>query len=479
MARAMATRVGPSGSLSALHGDGDRYGRRRPEETVLYRVVRSYWDSFRERVEAIGSLPRFVVREVEEYLRCGILEYGFMRVECEGCGFERLVAFSCKRRGFCPSCLGRRMSDGAVHLTEEVLPEVQLRQWVCSLPWELHVVVGYDRELCAAVVGAFVEELLRSYRWRAKRMFGLSSVEDTFPGAVTVIQRFDSALRLNVHAHTLVLDGVYVRQAGMDGECLSFLRLPACYDVAARAPALRVVEPSRIREDERVAVVMGFNVHAGAAIDGRDRKRVERVCRYLVRPPIATERLGFVGEKVRYELKKVWRDGTRRVVLDPYDFLARVCAMVPPPRFHMVRFHGVLAPNAALRREVVSSARSSAAPKVAPPRAPLQLPLFGELFDVDDATGGKARRKPWAWLLRHVFAIDVTTCPKCASTMRAAGRRFLLEDEIGWLFALSAPRALPVAPASRDTAFPRSSARQGSKHPAGGRSSACPASPLR
>ncbi|MDI1450973.1 MULTISPECIES: hypothetical protein [unclassified Polyangium] len=84
MARAMGTRVGPSGSLSALHGDGDRYERHRPEETVLYRVVRSYWDSFRERVEPIGSLPRFVVREVEEYLRCGILEYGFMRVECCG-----------------------------------------------------------------------------------------------------------------------------------------------------------------------------------------------------------------------------------------------------------------------------------------------------------------------------------------------------------------------------------------------------------
>ncbi|WP_373372375.1 transposase [Polyangium mundeleinium] len=126
---------------------------------------------------------------------------------------------------------------------------------------------------------------------------------------------------------------------------------------------------------------MGFNVHAGAAIDGRDRKRVERGCRYLVRPPIATERLGVVGENVRYEFQKVWRDGTRCVVLDPYDFLARACAMAPPPRFHRVRFHGVLAPNAALRREVVSSARSSAAPKVAPPRAPLQLSLFGELFD--------------------------------------------------------------------------------------------------
>jgi putative transposase len=174
---------------------------------------------------------------------------------------------------------------------------------------------------------------------------------------VTVLQRFDSALRLNVHAHTLSLDGVYVRQADMHGETLSFLRLPAptedevrevaertarrvisilkkrgrsieglsngeeggdvdqallaCYGIAARAPATRIVEPGRMRADERVAVVAGFNVHAGAAIDGRDRKRVERICRYLVRPPIATERLTLAGDMLRYELKTVWRDGPR------------------------------------------------------------------------------------------------------------------------------------------------------------------------
>ena len=92
--------------------------------------------------------------------------------------------------------------------------------------------------------------------------------------------------------------------------------------------------------------------------------------------------------------------------------------MVPPPRFHMVRFHGVLAPNAALRKEVVASARPSAPTQVAPSRAPLQLPLFGELFNVGDDSEANGRRKPWAWLLRHVFAIDVTVCPKCAGTMR-------------------------------------------------------------
>ena len=135
------------------------------------------------------------------------------------------------------------MSDTAVWLTEHVIPTVQIRQWVCTLPWELRVRVGYDRDLCAMVVDTFVREVMRSYRWRAKRLFGLSSVDEAFTGTVTVIQRFDSALRLNVHAHTLVLDGVYVKRA--DDEGLTFLRLPAptneeVHEVAART-AKRVV----------------------------------------------------------------------------------------------------------------------------------------------------------------------------------------------------------------------------------------------
>ena len=114
---------------------------------------------------------------------------------------------------------------------------VQIRQWVCTLPWELRVRLGYDRDSCAMVLDTFVRELQRSYRWRAKRAFGLSSVDDAFTGMVTVIQHFDSALRLNVHFHTLVLDGVYVKSE--NGEGLRFLRLPRpseddVYEVAKR-----------------------------------------------------------------------------------------------------------------------------------------------------------------------------------------------------------------------------------------------------
>ena len=123
----------------------DGYERRRPEQTLLYQLIEEHWPHFLERAEEHGGLPGFVVREFDEYLRCGILEHGLVHLACRRCGHEIVVGFSCKRRGFCPSCQGRRMSDVAAHLVEAVLPEVPLRQWVCSLPWRLRYAMGYDR----------------------------------------------------------------------------------------------------------------------------------------------------------------------------------------------------------------------------------------------------------------------------------------------------------------------------------------------
>jgi hypothetical protein len=89
---------------------------------LLYQVIARDWPSFRERAELEGGLPKFVVDEFEAYLRCGILEYGLAHLACRRCGESMIVGFSCKKRGFCPSCLGRRMSDIAAHLVDEVLP---------------------------------------------------------------------------------------------------------------------------------------------------------------------------------------------------------------------------------------------------------------------------------------------------------------------------------------------------------------------
>jgi hypothetical protein len=143
---------------------------------VLYRVVQAHWPAVRERAEEQGGLPKFVVREFEEYLRCGVLSEGCLHLVCRSCGYSQLVALSCKKRGFCPSCLGRRMADAAVHLEERVLPAVPIRHWICSLPWGIRALLGYDRGLCAEVVSAFAAELGRSLRFRAKAALGLRTV---------------------------------------------------------------------------------------------------------------------------------------------------------------------------------------------------------------------------------------------------------------------------------------------------------------
>ncbi len=142
----------------------------------------------------------------------------------------------------------------------------------------------------------------------------------------------------------------------------------------------------------------------------------------MCRPTLAQDRLEqHASGKLRYPLKKPWKDGTVALLLEPLDLIARVCALVPPPRQHMVGYHGVLSSHAKLRSEVVPAADASTSPARV-----VQLELFGDDADHDDA---QPRRKPWAWLLRHVFEVDVTTCPRCAGPMR-------------WIEAATAPDAI-------------------------------------
>ena len=85
---------------------GVGYCRHRPEDTLLYQVVEHYYPLFAAlRAEQGRALPAFVQREFEEYLKCGRLEHGFLRVRCSECHAEKLVAFSCKRRGFAPAAV--------------------------------------------------------------------------------------------------------------------------------------------------------------------------------------------------------------------------------------------------------------------------------------------------------------------------------------------------------------------------------------
>ena len=303
---------------------------------------------------------------------------------------------------------------------------------------------------------AMVDAVSRRLRMRAKDDDGLVSVRSLHAGAVVVVQRFRSDLGLYVHLHCLLTDGVY-QDLGptsppvfhpvapvTDDDLLWVLQrvharvAPEELDEPDIDPALGHVmraglasapssswastEPGALR-----VRAFGMNLHAATTVDGRDRKRLERLCRYLLRPPFALDAIQWlVDGRVRLHMPRK----ASFVDMSPQTFLAKLAGLVPPPGFHMIRYYGVLANRHHLRAHIV--------PRTTPetPAIPLQLPLFdvegrpyvaSPPFDPDP---GRPRRIAWAKLLARVFAIDVTRC-SCGGRLKLTGA-VLQPDEIAY-----------------------------------------------
>ena len=142
--------------------DPPGYARHRPAATLLYQLVEQHHPAFRAlRSEAGRPLPGYIEQEFDAYLKCGRLEEGFLRLRCNACHAEKLVAFSCKKRGFCPSCGARRMTETAALLAEGVLPERPLRQWVLSLPHALRFLLAGDPEALTLVLAVMYRTISR------------------------------------------------------------------------------------------------------------------------------------------------------------------------------------------------------------------------------------------------------------------------------------------------------------------------------
>ena len=409
--------AGPCACVAAAHTASRR--RREPAGTVLYRVVQAEWATSLARFDAgERTVPRFCRREVEAFLRCGIVAHGFARVWCEACRRDDVVAFSCKGRGFCPSCGARRMVDTAAFLVDEVIPgETPVRQWVLSLPYRVRLLCAHDPEVLAAVRRILVRAVSGYYERCAARM-GKSRPR---AGAVAFVQRFDSGLRLNVHLHMIWLDGVYshgpgrsgvewcehaqvtdadvaqivrrvrdrvrrkLRQMGKwseagdaadadaavdpsDGEQqLLALDAAAVQGVAAMGERAgqRDVRVGRGRRSEPYvkgplcADFDGFSLHAQVRVAAGKRRQLEHLLRYAGRPAVAESRLSLLPDgRVCYAMKRSWKDGTTAVVLESGVLIERLLALVPRPRRHLVTYHGVLAPAASLRPWIVPRAAS-------------------------------------------------------------------------------------------------------------------------
>jgi hypothetical protein len=156
--------------------------------SLLHRVVNEGLPLLRERMEEQDrSLPGFVWRELEAFVDCGDAARGFAWLVCDDCGFHRLVPFSCKGRGFCPSCIGRRMAERAARWVDELVPVVPVRQWVLTVPWAHRWQLARHPDLLRQVDQVLVRAVSR---WLSERA-GLGKSGQT--GAISVTQRFGSA----------------------------------------------------------------------------------------------------------------------------------------------------------------------------------------------------------------------------------------------------------------------------------------------
>lgn len=282
-------------------------------------------------------------------------------------------------------------------------------------------------------------------------------------GAVTLMQRFGGSLNANLHFHILVLEGGYkgeefvpiypptdeeiralvqviakrvVRalkkeghfaegEAVADGEedGLSQLQAASIRNRVAmgkrrgqwirRLGALRVSDPPELT-GPLCANVAQFSLHANVYCAPNQRDKLEKLCRYVARPAVAEGRLKQQSNgDILLKLKKEYSGGTSHLIFSPLEFLEKLAALVPPPRAHLTRFHGVLAPNGRIRIKIV-------------PKRPEEAQSVGETQGKEERS--KRKRISWAKLLKRVFGLDMENCSGCGGKMRVVSA--IMEEEV-------------------------------------------------
>jgi hypothetical protein len=452
------------------------YQPRNPSATAVHQVVREHYGAFRAGVAAKGGrTPARVDRAMRRFLRCGSPAAGFARLRCDDCRGELLVPFSCKVRTLCASCDGRRMADQAARLCDEILPRQRVRQYVLTLPAALRYRVAFDPDLLSEVLGAWIGALTA---WKRKRARA-AGLRDARCAGFTGIQRFGDGLRLNPHFHTIFVDGVYVAVAGSERPRFVALpppkqreveallararrailrrlqRLGLIHEIIDREPGLfdpiaeaepvlahcaaaslldRVAvgeragelvlrlqrTPPELRANGRLCATLdGISLHAATTVARHDRPRLERLCRYVLRPAIATRRTERLPDgRVVVHLKQRWADGTYAKVFEAPDLIAKLLALMPPQGKNLLRYHGQFAPSARWRAAIVP--RRAAVEEASERDCGRGTAAGGADKERDNPHDDRERGTPlprtrasrtWAILLQRTFAIDVLQCP--------------------------------------------------------------------
>ena len=220
-----------------------------------------------------------VLQHLLKYIECGIARFGVMRFRCPKCGEDLFVAFSCKRRGFCPHCDAKRATIIMADAADRLLPEVGYRQYVLTIPKRLRWYVNQN----AALPGEISRILAREIElYLSKKTAGTAAAQLHF------IQRAGRSLNLHPHVHAVVSEGRFSSEPGLLGPKLGFhpATEPTQRDIEFMTESLRRKIFRRLRRlsaiPEGMAQEMlawpnsGFSLHAKVFVLAGDRESLER-----------------------------------------------------------------------------------------------------------------------------------------------------------------------------------------------------------
>jgi len=352
------------------------------------------------------------------------------------------VAFSCKRRGVCPSCDAKRSAIITAAAMDNLLPPAPYRQWVLVVPKRLRYFINQRPDLAGHLSKIFAREIDRFLRRNSAGV----------PTQLHFIQRFGGALNLHIHVHAVVSDGVFEVKSSLGRKELLLKQVPypTAEELAAIVTAIRKKLIRRLCRmgalDREAAANMlswknsGFSIHEEVAIAARDRAGLERLLRYCSRPALSVARLIYSvkTKTVIYRCEK--QEGrTELLTLTPIEFLRRWGLLMPPPNKNLIHYYGALAPRSPLRSLLVA--------KTAKETGRIQL--------TEKVDKLKKKASSWAACLARVFEVFPLICPKCKLEMKPVAVILNDKELVRLLTHLGLPAEFPkFMPAPKECSPP-------------------------
>lgn len=393
------------------------YAPRRPEESTLYRIVFHFRQQFEYAwdelfMERYGVLRDEVLRAFDRYLDCGVLLHGCAVACCDNarCDHLALIAFSCKRRGLCPSCQAKRALLFAENLGSNVLYPYPHRHLVFSLPKRLRVYFRFDRSLFSHLYRA---------AWETWSEYVATTLSGAKPGAVMALHTAGSLLNWHPHIHAIVLDGGLLD----DGAFLKISKVDA--DLMKQRFAEKVfaflLDTQLIDKDTVDSMKAwehsGFGFFAGEPIAPDNRNSRLFLARYLKKAPLILSQLAVddSGNEsvVHYSKHGVDSDSDEKNLrsFSPLEFMAELACHIPRVFEQTTRYFGAYSPRTRGAKQREKRFKTF---------------LQNNFQPLDDLSPPTPPSESWARSMKSIFELNPLLCPKCGTEMKI--RSFILSS---------------------------------------------------